>query len=314
MSGQAAVVRVLGSPPVASVARRLGARRLRVLAYHDVTDARAFRAQLEQLCEWFTPVSGAAVADALAGGRPLPERAVWVTFDDGRPGVVRVAKPELDRLGVPATLFVCPGAVEDGSPYWFDVVAAAASLPGGLEVGSRRWTDATLVTHLKSVPDEERREVARRAIAALERAGVRAPRQLTVDELHDWVASDRELGNHTWDHPCLDRCTPDEQRRQLLDAHGWLTGLLGRPPTLFAYPNGDWTPDAEAVLAGAGYAVAALFDHHVVGRRPAPLRLSRLRVDASVPPVRFRAIVTGAHSAVFGAASRVRSVASRRGS
>jgi peptidoglycan/xylan/chitin deacetylase (PgdA/CDA1 family) len=302
---------VLGHRWLEAAARTVTGGRLRVLAYHGVSDGAAFRSQLEHLVAHYRPVTGARVAAALAGGAPLPDRAVWVTFDDGRPSVVERGLPELDRCGVPATLFVCPGVVATGEPYWFDVVERAVALPGGFRHEGRDRTDAGLVTELKSVPDPHRRAVAADALERLHAAGVGAPRQLSPEELARWTASGHEVGNHTWDHPCLDRCTPEEQRRQVLDAHEWLAGLLGSAPTLFAYPNGDWTPTVEAVLAGAGYAVAGMFDHHLVGRRPEPLRLSRLRLDAAAPPARFRAIVGGTHSGAFRAVGAVRSALGR---
>ena len=41
-------------------------------------------------------------------------------------------------------------------------------------------------------------------------------------QLRAWVAAGYELGDHTWDHPCLDRADEREQHRQIMDAHTWL--------------------------------------------------------------------------------------------
>lgn len=46
------------------------------------------------------------LAEFLAGNRPLPQRAVVVTFDDGYESVYRHAFPVLKKYGLPATAFV----------------------------------------------------------------------------------------------------------------------------------------------------------------------------------------------------------------
>ncbi|MFV0136879.1 polysaccharide deacetylase family protein [Streptomyces sp. HMX87] len=56
-----------------------------------------------------TPVGTAELAAAWRSGRPLPERPVLVTFDDGYEGVHRHALPVLAEHGFPATLFVSTG-------------------------------------------------------------------------------------------------------------------------------------------------------------------------------------------------------------
>jgi peptidoglycan/xylan/chitin deacetylase (PgdA/CDA1 family) len=64
------------------------------------------------------------VARALAEGSPLPEAGVVVTFDDGYVDNLRNALPILERLRVPATLFVATGPVESQRPFWWDEFSA----------------------------------------------------------------------------------------------------------------------------------------------------------------------------------------------
>ena len=47
-----------------------------------------------------------------------------------------------------------------------------------------------------------------------------------------------DLGNHSWDHPCLEQCTEEDRRAQVMRAHEWLKDKIGTVPTLFSYPNG----------------------------------------------------------------------------
>jgi peptidoglycan/xylan/chitin deacetylase (PgdA/CDA1 family) len=297
----ASTTRVLGTRAVAAAADRRWSGSLRIVAYHQVPDTGAFAAQVDLIRRRYVPVSEDVVREALAGGRALPERAVWVTFDDGDRSVIDTALPVLRAAGVPATLYVCPGLVETATPPWWELVLAAAAEGAGAEVAGRYLTGPALVTALKQRPDGERRA----AVDELADAGRRHldpdRRPVSGVDLTRWLEAGYQVGNHTWDHPCLDRCSEDEQRHQLETAHAWLMAFgAGDRPT-FAYPNGDHTDVAEAVLEDLGYDVALLFDHRRADLARGGLRLSRLRLDAGASVPRARAILSGAHSAAFSA-------------
>jgi peptidoglycan/xylan/chitin deacetylase (PgdA/CDA1 family) len=127
-----------------------------VLMYHGVAEhptaaakalsvrPRAFAAQLERLRELgFTAVTFSELAAGLQGRQRLPPRPVAITFDDGYADFYREALPVLDRLGMPATLFVTTGWLRDAGPHaagrpldemlaWSQVVEVATA---GVEVG-----------------------------------------------------------------------------------------------------------------------------------------------------------------------------------
>jgi peptidoglycan/xylan/chitin deacetylase (PgdA/CDA1 family) len=137
--------------------------------------------------------------------------------------------------------------------------------------------------------------------------------QWSTEDVADWLAAGNEVGNHSWDHPCLDRCDDDEQRRQVRLAHERLTELVGSPVDVFAWPNGDPSPAAMEELRSLGYRLVADCDHRLVARNADPMAISRLRLDTSVDLTRTRAIVSGAHSAVFHLQQRVRGKAQSSG-
>lgn len=80
-----------------------------------------FAAQLEHLLEagYRFACVGEAVAAARAGV-PAPPRQVVVTFDDGFMNLHRNVLPVLERLGVPATVFVATAFLDSGEPFPFD--------------------------------------------------------------------------------------------------------------------------------------------------------------------------------------------------
>ncbi len=285
------IERVLGHDVVFRPASAVTGGRLRVLAYHGVPDAAAFADQVQHLVDRWHPVSAHDVIEASQSGPALPDRSVWVTFDDGLSSTVGDGAEVLDRFGVEATVFVNPGVI--GRCHWWDVVEAVE----GIEA----------VRAAKEVDDDERREVLARADARLD-SDTRRTLEANVASLEDlrrWVAAGHTIGNHTWDHPCLDRCHPDEQMRQVDEGLRALTdaGLMGQ--RLFAYPNGNWSPLVDDHLRAEGYDLALLFDHRLA-RLDDPLAVSRLRVDTAASLDRFKSILSGAQPTLQHARDRIR--------
>jgi peptidoglycan/xylan/chitin deacetylase (PgdA/CDA1 family) len=296
-------------PAQLAILESLGAQltrgRLRVLAYHGVDDEASFAAQMAHISEHYTPVSALEVIGAYCDGAPLPTRAVWVTFDDGLPSAVERGLPILNRFGLHATLFVSPGLIESGEPNWWDVVGTAVA--HGITCPEIDHVEGSLVSDLKARPDHERRAVVAKLAGALDGRCIAVPsRQLTHVELDEWWTAGNDVGNHSWDHPCLDRCTPGEQHYQVSLADAWLRARRPDGPLLFAYPNGNTTPHVEETLATLGYKLALLFDHRLATLDQYHLRISRLRVSSTASITRFGAILSGAHGVAYHVKRRLR--------
>lgn len=98
-----------------------------VLIYHRVgagsgvqvdLDTHLFDQQMAELAASGSVISlTQAVDDLNAGGGPGGSRTV-VTFDDGTPDFVDNALPILVKHGIPATLYLATGFVEDGLGFW----------------------------------------------------------------------------------------------------------------------------------------------------------------------------------------------------
>jgi peptidoglycan/xylan/chitin deacetylase (PgdA/CDA1 family) len=132
-----------------------------LLAYHAVGSwsptlalpESAFRAQLSLLRRRGYVGLTAAEAEQRRQGGTLPPRTGVVTFDDGFRSVLR-AKPILDELGFPATVFVVTSFVESGEPLrWPGLEQSEESLgwselellqEAGWDVGSHTATHPLL--------------------------------------------------------------------------------------------------------------------------------------------------------------------------
>jgi peptidoglycan/xylan/chitin deacetylase (PgdA/CDA1 family) len=64
----------------------------------------------------YRTLSADEYVETLVGARPAPERAVVLTFDDGRGSVWTVAAPLLRRFGMKAVVFLVPGRMRSRAP------------------------------------------------------------------------------------------------------------------------------------------------------------------------------------------------------
>lgn len=120
------VYRGIGETAAAIGADENGHRSLRILMYHKVNDVpenplsmpvSLFDEQMDLLRSLdYTIVDLAAVLDYYADGKPLPPRAVLITFDDGYHDNLDNAARVLSKYGYPAVLFVPVGYLDDRQP------------------------------------------------------------------------------------------------------------------------------------------------------------------------------------------------------
>lgn len=290
--------RFLGRLPLSEsavrLARKLSADRLRILAFHGVPDLAQFELVIDEALEHYTPVSEDDVVRAIVGDVGLPPHPVWFTFDDGLPSTL-AAGARLAERNIRATAFVCPSVLDTTDRLWFQTWDEASEL--GLLATMNPQKEYTL-SHLKNAPDAERRTSTGLLESRLSTAGAAVFHQATQEMLEDWVSAGHYIGNHTWDHPLLDRCSPADQRLQVSKAHEELVGR-GFTPRFLAYPNGNTAPAAMEAARDLGYVGSLLFDHRLTRLRQDPHRLSRLRIDSDVPRKRAASILSGAHSAML---------------
>jgi peptidoglycan/xylan/chitin deacetylase (PgdA/CDA1 family) len=328
MGKKEALARLLAALRIPVLAARLRtgpSRTLAILAYHRVFDIGCeedfpfdpelvsasiaeFTWQMETLHRLFRPLHLAEAVRRLDEGRPLPPRAVAVTFDDGHRDNYTHAFPVLQRLGVPATIFLSTGYMNQEETFWFDEVAFRLyrtprreldlrTLGLRLALGSvtqRRRATEEVLSGLKAVSNGERlaalRELA--AESGVEgTAGDPRSRPLTWDQVMEMQKGGIEFGSHTVSHPVLSRLRDDELRRELSLSRRELEQRLGRQVELLAYPVGGETDFDDRVVGVArecGYRMALTY---VSGTNAWPpddcYRLRRLHVERYTTRARF---------------------------
>jgi peptidoglycan/xylan/chitin deacetylase (PgdA/CDA1 family) len=247
-----------------------------VLAWHNVEPTWCFPAAagagprgLEQQLRFLRRAANVvpleAALDTLADGRPLPPRAVALTFDDGYLDTLRVAVPLLTRLRLPATCFLVPDLLSGLVRPWWELLAWALT----------RSTRETLTWEGRVVrlrTPGERRAAATATLELLKRRSQAVRDEAIADLVEqcrprgglddrglflDWAGATElvrrgvAVASHSGRHTILSQETGDDQERDLADARQALERELGVPVRLLAYPNGRRSDYDQATIAAA---------------------------------------------------------------
>jgi peptidoglycan/xylan/chitin deacetylase (PgdA/CDA1 family) len=207
---------------------------------------------------------------ALAEGRPMPKRAVALTFDDGYRDNLETALPILRRMGLQATFYLVPGLLDRSVRAWWETLAWAFARAA---VTSVEWRGR----RLPAGPSEQSRQAMLGVAEEVKRLS-RADRDAAIDGLIDalrpagsedevaelfldWEGARRlaeraAVGSHTMYHAILSEETADDQAADLAESRRRLEEGLGVPAATLAYPNGtpaDYDADTLAAAGAAGY-------------------------------------------------------------
>ncbi|MBO0844056.1 MAG: polysaccharide deacetylase family protein [Nocardioides sp.] len=281
--------------------------RLLVLTWHNVhptwcfparrgVGARGFAKQLAMCRRLANVVPLEDAARRLAEGRPLPPRAVALTFDDGYRDNLSVVLPLLRRLGLPATFFLVPGILDSTVTPWWEVVGWLI----------RRSTAESVVVDGRSFPLRHPGERARASSGVcelLKRRNADA-RAAVVEELRercrpagtppgrdmflDWSAVGEiaragfGIGSHTCAHHIMARENAATQCEDLARSRRELESNLSVEVRHLAYPNGKRDDYDAATITGArsaGYAAAWTTRGGFCTEMTPPFELRRYVID-----------------------------------
>jgi peptidoglycan/xylan/chitin deacetylase (PgdA/CDA1 family) len=298
----AAMIRRIGD---GMAPRAKGEGRLCIVNYHRVLGAPdplldseptadTFRWQMEVLATCFNVLPLDEAISCLAHER-MPPRAVAITFDDGYRSIHELAMPILREHGLPATVFVTSGHMDDDSSMWNDVILEAVRrLPGGTldlsDIGmksyvmdgaeQRKISAGRLTEDCKYLTPLGRQTMLDR-LQQLLKADLHQHLMLTQEMIRDLVRNNIQIGGHTVTHPILSRLDDEAAFREIADNKRSLERLTGQPIRLFAYPNGkqgiDFDERHVAMVRAAGYDAAFTTAPGAATRHHHPFKFPRSR-------------------------------------
>lgn len=273
-----------------------------------------FEAQMRSLKARRIPLPMREFVARLEDGT-LPRLAVAVTFDDGYGDNVRAAKPILEAVGVPATVFLTTGYLGKGKEFWWDelarliltrheaaegaIVIAGRSievelppLPGTAASSPawRAWEPARtprerlyleIWNQLRILGERGREE----ALETVRRFFNHAPAcesdfPMTADDVKRLLTGAQiEIGAHTETHQPLTTLPVHERRNEIERSRAACEALAGESIQGFAYPHGDLDAVTENLVRESGFRWACSTDRAAVARSRFDLfNLPRLQV------------------------------------
>jgi peptidoglycan/xylan/chitin deacetylase (PgdA/CDA1 family) len=222
--------------------------------------------------------------------KTLPANAVAVTFDDGYRDNLINAKPVLTRYGIPATLFLATGFINQDTPFWWDELATMilastqtvhdqqflAGETVNLDWGKPDHSDTTgewRAWHEPQTPRQrsylaiwrrlrlataEQRDLAMNTLR--QRFGTATDslgRPLSSNEIRTLLCDGLvQLGAHTVTHPALTSLDRLECRREIVDSGNRCRELAAKSVNGFAYPYGDMSMEVQHDVASLGFSWA----------------------------------------------------------
>jgi peptidoglycan/xylan/chitin deacetylase (PgdA/CDA1 family) len=259
-------------------------------------------ALLEHLRRWFRFITPFDLLEAISGRQRLDAYSLMLTFDDGYKDLSERLLPLLNRLRLPATVFINTAAM-DGEVLWFQKLFAAIigsplrETPGGYGVALMR---------LETVPQ---RVKAISAFARLQRQ--RSPDEWTAmvseicgafkwggdlrdEQMMNWEDLERmrqsswiTVGGHSVGHPFLPRCDDSRLRLELVDCARGLRDRLNLGFLPFSYPNGGSDERVVAAVEAAGYDCSFSMTPGLNTPKRSPHRLFRQYVAPDVVGASF---------------------------
>jgi peptidoglycan/xylan/chitin deacetylase (PgdA/CDA1 family) len=257
-----------------------------------------FRAQITFLKANFRIVPLSAMADELRNGR-TPHRTVCITFDEGYESVGTVAKPILEELAAPATVFLNMNFI-GGQLFWWDrCVALLGQIPGPPK------PDRELLSAPDDgeAPDREPTGIWRRLrklpAAAREIALDRLARSFRIRDqlicprpMSEWQAAQLvtgglvDIGAHGRTSSYLTLLDREDVAEEVRGSKRDLEDFFGRPVELFAYPFGDFNATTQALVADAGFKCACAKGTQLVDRAIDILALPRIEAPPTAADLR----------------------------
>jgi peptidoglycan/xylan/chitin deacetylase (PgdA/CDA1 family) len=252
-------------------------------------DPERFEEQIAYVKRHRTPMSMDELVDRLRS-KTLPADAVAVTFDDGYRDNLVNAKPVLARHGVPATLFLATGFINQNTPFWWDELATmilastqtirdqqvwageAVILDWGeaehsdMAGGWRAWDEPRTARQnaylaiwrkLQRATAEDRDVVMNTLRCHLGPAQDPLGRPMSSDEIGAFLSGGLvELGAHTVTHPALTFLSRLESRQEIEASGHRCRELATKCVNGFAYPYGDMSSEVRSDVATLGFSWA----------------------------------------------------------
>ena len=283
-------LRMLGIPAASRRFQAAGP----ILCYHNVVPSGyegiggagvhmtrdTFERQMRWLTSRYTILPLSEFVGRVESGASLRSTAV-IAFDDGYNGVFEQAAPILHALGIPATVFVVPGAVGRSAGFWWDQPSIVKTMTASLRDS---W--------LRDLKGDDDAIVG--AAAPHGRSNLpRSHRPADWSTIRSWFGKGFDIGIHSSTHRCLPELRDCELDHEIDDSRAAVHQATGVWAQFFAYPYGRCDARVRARVRIAGYRAALGLEPGLVGAGADAWCLRRINVPAGISDAAFEAWTAG---------------------
>ncbi|MBW1678997.1 MAG: polysaccharide deacetylase family protein [Deltaproteobacteria bacterium] len=268
--------------------------RLIILMYHRVDEPTAdyfnlcvppsnFEKQMRYLKKNYRVISLKTLAQYIRSKKSLPDDCVVITFDDGYRDNHTNAYPILKKYGLPATIFLTIGYINNNELPWWDRLARI------VEEGRKKIVNLDLPAEI--CPERIKKPLSEifsgetaiskkkiNSLASLFKEVSEDQKNLTLNYLEEKILPPMEssemlswtqikemsnnnisFGSHTFTHPILTKVDADRAKYEILISRIELERKIGKHFFCFSYPNGteqDFNEEIIKMVEESGYVCA----------------------------------------------------------
>lgn len=292
--------------------RRWSRKDLRVLAYHGIWTTPGYRygdrlfitlEQFDRRMTWLResayPILPLDEAVRLLNEGSLPDNSVVITIDDGWVSTYTHMLPMLERLNLPATIYVTTWYSEHQMPV-IDVAIDYLLKRSGRQIEDAEKVSIIAYMNGLSVISERdealRRFAAELGINETDWCDTRQFRVMTPGEIGDAHRRGFDIQLHTHCH-WWGKAPPDRLQMEIARNRAVLASACGMSESDFShfcYPSGYLNPAGDDVLRSSGIKSAMMVDQGINSPATHPYRLRRFMDGHSVSQASFEAYLSGA--------------------
>ena len=230
-----------------------------LLLFHDI-DAVDAASAFAFLKRKYNIIGLQEYLEARQYGRPLPKKAVVITFDDGHVGNYQLL-PIIREMQIPVTIFLCSDIVGTQRHFWFK--HSKKLIPERQKM--KKMPNTQRLEALKHYGFEQTREYD--DIQALSRE--------QIEEMRSWV----DFQSHTCFHPVLPQCDNETANAEIVLSKEHLEQYYSLHINTISYPNGDYSPRDIQLAQKAGYICGITVDFGYNDFHTDLFRLKRISVN-----------------------------------
>lgn len=237
---------------------------------------------------------------------PGVENACIVTFDDGWYDNYQYAFPVLKKYSIPATIFLATNLIGTNSWAWPDrisyyinfatrdqvdlvinaILSQSRTMPvkhikGFSSQGNRPVLADEIINYLKTTTEDARNSLMASIDSHMETlmSALNGQRPwMTWPEIIEMSYGNISFGAHSHNHVILTQTNIEEAAREIKDSRNTLEDKLGKPVSMFSYPNGNYNHELMRIIDNLGFKLAVTTKPGMINESENLLALRRILI------------------------------------